>query len=153
MIRRLILLALASAAFACASPSARDDSADTFERATRRGETNFHETKARANLASIESAMADYIKAERKIPEQLTDLVPKYIASLPSVDLPACGSETDRVQNYGPGILRDGAVDGTRLKGTGRWGYVHGQEQVVIFIDCLKPSSAKLPWYQERGVY
>ncbi len=153
MKRKLFLLPLILSASACMNSLMHDETSDTFERATRNEEMSFRETKARTNLASIESAIADYIKAERKIPAKLTDLVPKYIANIPAVDLPACGSETDKVQYYGSGILSDGVINGSSLKGTGRWGYVYGQERVIVFIDCLKPSSKKIPWYQERGVY
>jgi hypothetical protein len=54
---------------------------------------------------------------------------------------------------YPPDVLRGGQVDGSRLRGTGRWGYVFNQNRVVIFVDCLKPSNKGIPWYQERGVY
>ena len=42
-------------------------------------------------------------------------------------------------------VLRDGQVDGSRLRGTGRWGYVFTDDRIVIFVDCLKPSLRGVP--------
>ena len=67
--------------------------------------------------------------------------------------MPACGGESDAVKIYSSDVLSDGQVDGAKLAGSGHWGYVRNERQVVVFIDCLKPSSKGVPWYQERGVY
>ncbi|MBI3289273.1 MAG: hypothetical protein HYZ74_07120, partial [Elusimicrobia bacterium] len=60
---------------------------------------------------------------------------------------------TDKIEVYSPTILRDGQVDGSRIRGSGHWGYVFNDYQVVVFVDCLKPSLRGVPWYQVRGVY
>ena len=112
-----------------------------------------HEDKARSDLGRLETAVADYYKTEKRIPAKLDALIPKYLSEVPPLDLPACGGESDKVKIYPSGVLRGGQVDGTQLLGTGRWGYVFNDRQVVIFIDCLKPSSKGVPWYQVRGVY
>lgn len=131
----------------------RDEAAAEFERETSADEARVREDKARTGLGRLEASIADYYKAEKKIPEKLDLLVPKYLAEIPPLDLPACGEETDKVQTYSPEALRGGQVDGARIRGTGRWGYVFNDRQVVVFIDCLKLSSQGVPWYQVRGVY
>ena len=127
--------------------------ANDFDKETGTNETRVKEDRARSSLAQIESSLFDYTKAEKKIPASLNPLVPKYLAAVPPIDLPVCGRESEKVEIYSADILRDGQVDGTRLRGTGRWGYVFNSERVVIFVDCLKPALDGVPWYQVRGVY
>lgn len=131
----------------------KDEASMDFDKETSANEARVKEDRVRSALAQLESRMADYTKAEKKIPEKLEKLVPKYLAEIPTLDLPVCGRETSKVENYKPDILRDGQVDGSRISGTGRWGYVYNDHQIVIFVDCLKPSLRGVPWYQERGVY
>ncbi len=152
--RNFVLFAVVAAALSgCGSMTGRDDASGDFDKEASAEDVRVREDKARTSLAQLESAIADYVKAENKVPPKLDALVPKYIAGIPSVDLPACGHETDQVQAYPPTILRDGVVDGSRLLATGRWGYVYDSTRVVVFVDCLKTSSKGVPWYQERGVY
>jgi hypothetical protein len=153
--KHLLLLAVFSAAgpTGCAFLTGKDEASAEFERETSADDARVREDKARTNLGALESAIADYVKAEKQIPDKLDKLVPKYIAVIPSLDLPACGRETEGVQNYPSSVLRDGVVDGALLHGSGRWGYVYNEHRVVVFIDCVKPSSKGLPWYQERGVF
>ncbi len=93
------------------------------------------------------------MKTEQRVPRRSSSSIPKYLAEIPSLDVPACGGESSSVQNYPSSILRDGQVDGSAIKGTGRWGYVYDEARVVVFVDCLKPSSSGVPWYQVRGIY
>ncbi|MBI3564519.1 MAG: hypothetical protein HY079_04905 [Elusimicrobia bacterium] len=152
--RSILLFAVIVAGLpGCAYFTGRDEASADFEKETNAEDVRVREDKARTHLASLENAIADYYKAEKRVPPKLESLVPKYIASIPSIDLPACGRETDRVQAYPPEILRGGVVDGSRLLGTGRWGYVYDSSRVVVFVDCLKTSGKGVPWYQERGVY
>ena len=44
-------------------------------------------------------------------------------------------------------------VNGSRLKDTGGWGYVHNDRQVIIFVDCIHKMMDGKFWYQARGVY
>jgi hypothetical protein len=131
----------------------KDEASMDFDKETSANEARVKEDRVRSSLAQLEARMADYTKTEKKIPEKLEKLVPKYLAEIPALDLPACGRETNKVETYRPDVLRDGQVDGSRIRGTGRWGYVFNDRQIVIFIDCLKPSLRGVPWYQERGVY
>jgi len=152
---RAVSLILILALSGCASMfgGGRDEAARDFESETSAADRRMKEDKVRGALAKIEASLADYVKVEKKIPAKLTSLVPKYLAEVPSLDLPVCGRETDKIRYYGPEVLRGGQVDGSRLDGTGRWGYVHNDRQVVIFVDCLKTSTHGIPWYQERGAY
>ena len=131
----------------------KDDTSADFDKATSADDARVHEDKARSDLGRLEAAVADYYKTEKEIPAALDKLVPKYLSEIPPLDLPACGRETDKVKIYPSDVLRDGQVDGSRLFGTGRWGYVFNDRRVVVFIDCLKPSSKGMPWYQVRGAY
>lgn len=124
-----------------------------FEREAGAADLRVREDRAKAGLVQLESAIADYVKSQKSVPPSLEALVPRYIAEIPTMDLPACGRETDRVVSYGPDVLRGGQVDGSRIKGGGGWGYVYNDDRVVVFVDCVKPSSRGTPWYQERGAY
>lgn len=152
--RGILALAVLTASFSgCSTLFAKDEAAVEFEKETSATETHIKEDRVRSSLSQIEIAIADFYKVEKRIPATLDQLVPKYLAEIPSLDLPACGRESDKVQAYPPDILRGGQVDGSRLKGTGRWGYVYNDHQVVFFVDCLKPTAKGTPWYQERGVF
>ena len=132
---------------------AKDEAAADFDKETSANELRVKEERVRSSLAQLETRLADYTKAEKKIPAKLESLVPKYLAEIPTLDLPVCGHESRKIEVYTPEILRDGAIDGSRIRASGRWGYVYNAYQVVIFVDCLKPSLRGVPWYQERGVY
>lgn len=144
---------LSSGLSGCASWMGKDEASLEFDKETSANDAAVREDKTRMNLRALESAVADYVKAENKIPEDLDKLVPKYLAAIPPLDLPACGGETEKVQNYPSEVLRDGQVDGSQLRGSGRWGYVYDETRVVVFVDCLKPSGKGVPWYRVRGVY
>ena len=131
----------------------KDPASVEFDKATDADEARVREDRTRTALRALESAVADYVKAEKAIPATLDPLVPKNLAGIPTLDIPACGGESDEVKVYPSDALRNGQVDGTRLKGTGHWGYVFNDRQVVVFVDCLKPTSKGAPWYQERGVH
>lgn len=137
----------------CGGMFTKDEAAEDFAKETSANEARVKEDRVRSSLAQLEARLADYIKTEKKIPPKLEKLVPKYLGEIPSLDLPVCGRESSKVEVYPPEILRDGQVDGSRLRGTGRWGYVFTDDRIVIFVDCLKPSLRGVPWYQERGVY
>lgn len=152
--RNLILTAFAAFLTAgCGGMFAKDEAADEFAKETSANEARVKEDRVRSSLAQLETRLADYTKTEKKIPAKLERLVPKYLAEVPSLDLPVCGRESNKVEVYPPEVLRDGQVDGSRIRGTGRWGYVFTDDRIVIFVDCLKPSLRGVPWYQERGVY
>ncbi|NNN06214.1 MAG: hypothetical protein HKL90_09975 [Elusimicrobia bacterium] len=151
----LAAAALAAAAFAagCAQMTGAKDVRTDIEAQETSVDSDTQESDARTSLGSIENALAEYIKSEQAIPADLDELVPKYLADIPPLDITACGRRTQGVQKYPSTILRGGRVDGARIKGTGLWGYVHDSQRVVIFVDCLKPAANGTPWYQVRGIY
>ena len=157
MKRKLFVFAafslLAAGFSGCAGMTGKDAASMDFDKETSADDARVREDKTRTSLSSLESAVADYVKTEQRVPDKLELLIPKYVAQIPSLDVPACGGESSSVQNYPPSILRDGQVDGSAIKGTGRWGYVYNETRVVVFVDCLKPSSSGVPWYQMRGIY
>ncbi len=151
--KKILMAVLTFLTAGCGGMFAKDNISADFDMETRKNEARVKEDRARSSLAQIEAGLADYTKTENKIPAKLQLLVPKYLTEIPPLDLPICGSETNKVEAYSSQILRDGQVDGSRIKGTGRWGYVFTSDRIVIFVDCLKPSLRGLPWYQERGVF
>lgn len=152
--RRILTLTILAASFSgCAGLWGKDESSADFDKETSAAEARIKEDRVRSALGRFEESISNFYKAEKRIPERLDQLVPKYLAEVPSLDLPACGRETEKVQAYPADILRGGQVDGSRLRGTGRWGYVYNERQVVVFVDCLKTSSRGIPWYQERGLF
>jgi hypothetical protein len=150
--KRWLSIAAFAALAGCALGS-RDAVRTDIEEQSGKVDTSAQENDARISLGQIENALAGYVKTEKSVPSDLDALVPKYLADLPPVDVPVCGSRKEGSQNYPSSVLRDGQVDGTRIKGTGLWGYVHNDERVVVFIDCLKPASSGTPWYRVRGIY
>ncbi|HEX4046689.1 MAG TPA: hypothetical protein VH309_02585 [Elusimicrobiota bacterium] len=157
MRKRLFIFAalglLAAGFSGCSTLLGKDEASVEFDKETSADDARVKEDQTRASLKELESAVADYVKTEQKVPLSLDLLVPKYLAEIPALDVPACGGESTKVENYPPSILRGGQVDGALIRGTGRWGYVYNDVRVVIFVDCLKPSSSGTPWYQMRGVY
>lgn len=152
--KRVIPLLCVLASVGCAALlGGPDEASKEFEKEAGAADLRMREDAARSSLGKIETSLADFVKTEKTIPDKLEKLVPKYLGEIPTLSLPVCGRESNRVEVYSPSILRDGQVDGTRIRGTGRWGYVFNDSRVVVFVDCLKPSSRGVPWYQERGVY
>jgi hypothetical protein len=144
----IVLLALTG----CKGFGVKDEAAAELERNFQDSDRKVRETRNLSGLAEMETALASFVKGERRIPERLDELVPKYLAELPIVDTAAGGHhESSAVKYYASDILRGGQIDGTRLKDTGKWGYVHNDRQVVIFVDCTHPSSRGKPWYKEKG--
>ncbi len=139
----------------CASlwGASKDQASIDFDRETKADDLKVREDQTRSDLGRIEAAIADYYKTNNAIPKRLDLLIPKFLAAIPPLEVPECGKETTEVEYYPPEVLRGGQVDGTRLRGSGRWGYVFNGRRVVIFVDCLKRSTSGVPWYQVRGVY
>ena len=149
----LLLAVLGMLASGCANLTGKDEASVEFDKDTSADDARVREDRTRTGLRALESAVADYVKAERKIPEKLDLLVPKYLAQIPSLEIPACGGESSKVENYPSSVLRGGQVDGALIRGKGNWGYVYDESRVVVFVDCRKPSISGVPWYQVRGVY
>jgi hypothetical protein len=149
----ILAAAILSAAGCAVLLGGKDEASADFDKETSATEARVKEDRVRSSLAQLEVRLADYTKTENKIPPNLSLLVPKYLGEIPVLDLPVCGHESNKVEVYSPEILRDGAIDGSRLRGTGHWGYVFTSERIVIFVDCLKSSLRGVPWYQVRGVY
>jgi hypothetical protein len=136
----------------CRGASVRDYSARELERNFEDSDRQVRQSRTLSSLAQLETALESFVQHERRIPERLEELVPKYLAEIPSVDTGIKGHEESATVEYYPtNILEDGLLDGTRLRDRGRWGYVHNDAQVVIFVDCTHPSPRGKPWYQERG--
>ena len=127
---------------------------------TQDAEANIREVEKRAkedrtlsSLAKLEEGVASYYNGEKKIPKNLDVLVPKYLAEMPVVEIGQRHWDSAKVQVYPADILKDGQIDGSMLRDTGRWGYVYTDRQVVVFIDCTHKNSRGRPWYGERGYH
>ena len=129
-----------------------DESVNEVEREVRASERQAKEIHTLSYLAKLEEGVNAYYQSENKIPEKLQRLIPHYIAAIPSVETGA-HRENGTITIYPRDVLRDGQIDGSKLKDTGGWGYVFSERQVVIFIDCTHKSSSGQPWYRARGVY
>lgn len=155
MHKTIYAVALAGALAGCSASQLRDDKISReVEQSVLDAETRARESRTLSSLAKLEEAVAAFVSREHRIPNAIDDLVPKYLAEIPSIDIDARGHrENNLVRSYPSDVLRGGQIDGSRLKDTGRWGYVHSDHQVVIFIDCTHQSRRGHPWYQEHGVY
>ena len=117
-------------------------------------DVHMKESRTLSALAKLETSLSDFYKAENRIPQKLDTLIPRYLAEIPTVETSVKKhKDTAAVQYYPSDVIRDGQIDGTKLKDTGRWGYSFNERQVIIFVDCTHTTSRGNPWYQERGVY
>ena len=123
------------------------DAEETFSKTDRR----IKEDRTFSGLTRLKESVAAYDKAENKIPARLEDLIPKYLAEMPAIELSiSAHKDTTEAFVYPRAVLRDGRVDGSRISDTGRWGYVFNDQQAVVFVDCTHKSSRGKPWYLER---
>jgi len=153
-VNRLLALILAASTIAGCATSSREDSIRDVDENVNQLEIQAGESRTLSGLAKLEESLTRYIETEKKIPETLDEMVPKYLADMPTVEIHVRGHhDTDKTKVYPSYVLRDGQIDGTKLKDTGRWGYVFNDRQVVVFIDCTHKSSRGRAWYLERGVY
>lgn len=153
--RRLFwIAAFAAATAACGGQSREARISEDVDQNVRDAESRAQESRTLSSLAKIEESVATYVKTEKAIPETLDQLVPKYLAEIPPVEIGVRGHrDTAQVKTYPSLILRDGQIDGSQLKDSGRWGYVHNDRQVVVFIDCTHQSGHGHPWYETHGAY
>ena len=111
------------------------------------------ESRTIVALAKLEKSLDEYLQKEGKIPSDLETLVPKYTSGIVTLDTGlAAHKPSNKVAYYPPEVIRDGFVDGTKLRDTGGWGYVHNERQIIVFVDCTHRNSRNRAWYQERGV-
>ena len=151
--KRFWIVVAAAALTACSGSSRDKGIAREVERSILEADWRAKETRTISALARLEEALDAYIKTERAIPETLELLVPKYLGEIPTVELEIRGHrDVAQVELYDRRILRDGQIDGSQLRDTGRWGYVYNDRQVVVFVDCTHQSRRKTPWYQHHGL-
>ena len=154
MMKWLFLAGAAAVLAGCAGAlGGREDRITSeVDQSVREAESRAQLSRTLSSLAKLEEALTASIKREGRVPESLDQLIPRYLAEIPPVELGVSGhSDSALVRNYPPGVLRAGQIDGSQLRDTGRWGYVHNDRQVVVFIDCTHKSAlAGKPWYQVR---
>jgi hypothetical protein len=132
----------------------REDATRDLDEKSGAVEAAVRESRTLTGLAQIEAALSDFYKSERRIPRKLDELVPKFLAEVPSVETGVRGhKDTAAVQYYVGEIIRDGQIDGSRIDDTGKWGYAQNERQVIVFVDCTHQNSKGVPWYQVRGVF
>lgn len=152
----LILAAFGGLAFGGSGCSffGREEARDLDRNATEI-DSRAQESRTLGALVQLETALADYYKAEGRAPAKLEVLVPKYLGAMPVVELGIKGhrDNSDAVAYASEEILIGGQVDGSRLRDTGRWGYTFNDRQIVVFVDCTHSTSRGTPWFRERGVY
>lgn len=145
---------------ACAPSLLKSSASKDMDDAATKIEVRADESQTLSFLGNIDSAIAAYYQDQHKIPENLDVLVPKYLFEIPLVELGIPGHHnTRRVTVYGPEVLRNGHIDGGKIKDTGGWGYVVNGRQVIAFVDCTQPlrdplsPSAPRFWYQQVGAH
>ncbi len=150
--RKAALLALAATLAGCSFLSSRDSAKDELDAEIERSDRSERESRTITALSLIERSVDDYYHHEGKIPEKLDKLVPKYLAEIPQADTGVRGHASSSAVRYYPAtVIRDGVVDGARLKDSGAWGYVFNNRRVIVFVDCTHPNSRQRPWYREAG--
>ncbi|MBI4376888.1 MAG: hypothetical protein HY549_10620 [Elusimicrobia bacterium] len=137
---------------ACAGNRRDSEVSREVEETVRRAEIRSKESQTLSALAKLEEGLSAFTRAERRIPKSLDKLIPKYLAEIPAVET-STHKENSSVMIYPPNVLRDGQIDGSRLRDTGGWGYIATQRQIVVFIDCTHPTTRGEPWYKARGVF
>jgi hypothetical protein len=149
---RFLGLAALVAFSGCMGGTRGDASSREVDENVRQLEISAGEGRTRSGLAKLEESIAGYVQAEKRIPQTVEELIPKYLAEMPTVEIFVRGHhDSDRTKIYPASVLRDGQIDGTKLKDTGRWGYVFNDRQVVVFVDCTHKSRRGRAWYLERN--
>jgi uncharacterized RDD family membrane protein YckC/type II secretory pathway pseudopilin PulG len=107
------------------------------------------EGSVKAALGSVRAAGANYFASNSaNYPAQLTDLVPKNLTQMPSLQL-RDHPETSEVVSYDASVCSGAGVDPAKLKDTGKWGYVADSSATchgAIFIDCTHTDSKQKQW-------
>jgi len=112
----------------------------------------------KGNLGVLRSSLSIYYGDNNgSYPADLQTLVQdhKYLASIPMVKTKNHG-ETNRVEVYGNEVCNpnaghgSSAIDGTRLRDTGAWGYVGDKNSPCfgsVFIDCTHTDTRSQTWF------
>ncbi|MBI4345377.1 MAG: hypothetical protein HY553_00875 [Elusimicrobia bacterium] len=148
---RVLLAALLAALSGCSFFGIRENVSD-LDADLAKSERAERENQTVSALAALERSVDDYYRHEHQIPEKLDRLVPKYLGEIPAADTAIRGhGSSSRVRYYPANVIRDGVIDGTKLKDTGGWGYAFNGRKVIVFVDCTHPNSRQRPWYREAG--
>lgn len=152
--KKIYWLALLPGLLSCSSMSKEGDDEGSSEvsQNVRDSERQAKEIHTLSSLAKFEESISAYYQTENKIPVNLQKLIPKYIAAIPSVET-GVHQDSNKILVYPRDVLRDGQIDGSKLKDSGGWGYVFNERQVIIFVDCTHKSGQGHPWYRARGVF
>lgn len=112
------------------------------------------ESHTLSSLAAIERSLNDFVQRHHRIPKNLDELVPDFLAEIPTVELGLSGyKNTSEVAYYDPSVIVDGQINGAAIDDKGGWGYAHNDRQVIVFVDCTRKRMDGTLWYRARGVY
>ncbi|MBI5243012.1 MAG: RDD family protein [Elusimicrobia bacterium] len=123
------------------------------------GFATFEEETSRLNLRTIRIALLrralDAGAAGREpYPQTLAQLAPEYLLELPPLDFGRHPANAE-VEPYPADLCRMGPagpeLDGSKLKDTGRWGYLRGGAdacKALVFIDCTHADSNVQEWFK-----
>ncbi|MFC1679302.1 hypothetical protein ACFL2T_03745 [Elusimicrobiota bacterium] len=151
----LLILALGACVAGCGGMFGRDrlgaDMSDDVAMSVRRSV----ESNTLSRLAALERSLNDFIQAKGRIPVRLNELIPKYLAEIPEVELGLRREHKDRndVAYYPVAVISDGQINGALIEDTGGWGYVFNESQVIVFVDCTHKRMDGSYWYKTRGVF
>lgn len=152
--RNPLLIALIAIGMSACAGTRDAEISNEVAASVRQSETLARESRTLSGLAKIEESIAAYLRTERRIPQNLEILIPKYLADVPPADIPVTGhKETNKVRVYPALVLRDGKIDGSQVRDEGGWGYVFNERQVVVFVACTHAASNGKPWYSQKGAF
>ena len=101
------------------------------------------------NLGSLRAGSSIfYGDTEGTYPQQLADLVPKHVPQIPVLKLKDHAA-TAEVAAYDASVCSGRDVDPTKIKDTGKWGYVSDPKAPcwgTVFVDCTHTDSKQKPW-------
>ncbi len=105
------------------------------------------EGSAKGSLGSLKSAASVYFGDSHGVwPQDLRDLVPKYLKEIPILHLEKYGHPpSNQVETY-PFLDSTGKIDATKLKDTAHW--LYDSTTGTVLIDCTHKDALGNPVYK-----
>lgn len=110
------------------------------------------EGQTRAELAALRSGLVAYYAELNSYPADLRALAPRYVTEIQPAQTPL-HAPSAQVTLYDGSVCSGKAIDGTKLRDTGGWGYVadtHASCWGTVFVDSTQPTARTgTPWFSE----
>jgi len=152
--RNAIVIVLASAVSGCSMQYFESKMDQGVSEQVAESERRTLESHTLVSLAALERSVNDFVQARRRIPKTLDELVPEFLAEIPTVELGIKGYKpSSNVAYYPSSVIIDGRINAAALDDSGGWGYAFNNRQVIVFVDCTRKRMNGTLWYLARGVY